>query len=394
MGFWRDAGIYLGFVNEDVKSGGMQVREQAAPTAPPRPTRATITPDTALSIGAVYRSVSLIVSSVSQLDPAVYRQNEEIPLPALVKQPNVNDTASGFYEETAFSLATHGNAYWRLYRSGPNEAVQSIEVIDPNVVRIEMETDHNGLDTGKRTYWVGGVKMPRHQIKHLKLMRQPGKVYGLGPIQAASGELEAALRLREFADTWFDTSGVPIGYLTTDMTLGPEESAAFAQAWKKFLRENEGTGVLSQGLDYKHLGVKPAEAQFIEVQKFVIVSIARLFGVPAMHLLAEMPTSNTYLNLEQANMVFLQTTLARYINEIENALSDLLPRGQKVNFKEEGLLRMDSPSKWKVRKIQIETGARTINEVRAEDNLPPIPGGDEKPAPAPAPAPAPQEDED
>lgn len=367
----RRSGEYLGFV-EPRDAAVSEVREQTSgATPPPRPsTDLAVTVDQALSIGAVYRSISVIVTSVSQMDLTVFRAGREMSsVPPLVRNPNVNDTATGFVEETVFSLAAHGNAFWRTYRASAADQVTSIKVLDPDTVSVTEDAD-----TGKVHYWVGNTELRPYQIKHLRLLRQPGKAMGLGPIQAARGEIASLLRLRRFADTWFDTSGVPIGYLTTDMVLGPEESAAFAKAWKKFLADNEGTGVLSQGLDYKHLGVKPAEAQFLEVQNAAVLNIARLFGLPTTYVLAEVGgSSSTYVNQQELNLIFLQTTLQRYATEIENAMTDLLPRGQKATFKQEQLLRMNTKLLTEVQKAQIEMGTRTPDEIRASEGLDPLP---------------------
>lgn len=383
MGFFRDAAVYLGFTEPVLAPAPTQVAKVRAEdvTVPPsRPSVTSVTVSTALGIGAVYRAISILVAAVSQMELAVYRNGVEIPTPALVKQPNVNDTQKGFIEETVFSLAGYGNAYWWIVRPSGATTVSSVQVLDPTLVSVRLD------DEGAPVYSYNGREYRSDRIKHLKLMRRPGQAEGYGPIQAASGELQAALRLRAFADEWFDISGIPTGVLSTDMVLGPEESAAFAQAWKDFITQHGGTAVLSQGLQYEPIRLKPAEAQFLDVQNAVITNIARLFGVPAMHLIAELRgTSNTYLNLEQANIVFLQTTLTRYMTEIEDALSSLLPRGQQVQFLEEGLLRMDTTTKWNVRKTQVEIGYTTGNELRAAEGKAPL----RLPKP---PAPAPEED--
>lgn len=362
-GILHRAGVFLGFLDSP-----QQVRSTAVGAAIP-PTRAdvSLSVDTALGIASVYRAISILVTSVSQMELGVYRSGKEIDTPSLIKNPNVNDTQTGFIEETVFSLAAYGNAYWKLQRAAPGEVVSNIEVLDPTTVTYTKD------ENGRVTYHHGEQDLPSWRIKHLRLLRRPGQVEGLGPIQAARGELTAALRLRQFADEWFDTSGVPQGMLVSPDPVNPEDAAEISEAWKKFIKEH-GVPVLGGGYNYNHLHVKPAEAQFLEVQQAVIVNIARLFGIPAMQLLAEMGgTSNTYLNLEQANIVFLQTTLSRYMNEVENGLSDLLPRGQKVQFKEEGLLRMDSRAKWEVIKIQSEVGYTNGNELREAEGKQPLP---------------------
>lgn len=347
------------------------VREaQPAPVPPTRdPATLAVTVDAALSVGAVYRAISVIVTSVSQMALTVYRQGLEVKtLPSLVRQPNVNDTQSGFVEESVFSLAAHGEAFWHLHRAGPGEAVSSITVLDPQ----RMLVVEDGL--GKVEYHFDGREIPRWRMHHLRLMRRPGTVKGLGPIQAARDEIAALIRLRAFAAKWTDPAGVPLGYLTTDLILSPDESAEFAEAWTRFLDEHGGIGVLSQGLDFKYVGANPAEAEFTSLNNAAVTNIARLFGIPAFYLLAPIEGSSmTYANLEQANLQFMQGTLSRYMNEIENALTTLTPRGQEVRFKEADLLRLDSKTLWETRKTMVDLGYTSGAELRADDGKAPIP---------------------
>lgn len=370
--FIRRTGEVLGIVSPSSNLVERDVNGMAAGVMPPaRSDISYITPETALNIGSVYRAVSIITSSVSQMRLGVYRDGVEIKAPALIRNPNPMDTVGGFIEETAWSLACYGNAYWRVYR-GSNDMPLSLKVLDPNEVTVTEES-------GKLKYYLGPEEIKASDIKHLKLMRKPGHIKGYGPIQHGQSELTGAVRLRNFADNWFSISGVPQGILTTDQVLGAGEAQQFADAWAEFIKNN-GTAVMSQGMRYEMLRLKPADAQFLEVQQSQTVAIARLFGVPALHLLAEMQgTSNTYLNLEQANLVFLQTTLSRYMNEIEDAFASLLPRGQEVAFKEEGLLRMDTQTKVEVEALQVAASLRTPDELRTKDGLAPLPAGYQPP---------------
>ena len=348
----------------------MVIREEStAPIPPAREAASTaVTVEAALSVGAVYRAISTIVTSVSQMALTVYRGGVEVKtLPALVRNPNVNDTQSGFVEETTFSLAAYGEAYWLLHRAGPGENVDSITVLNPELVTV----NEDGFGTVE--YWYNGRLVPQWRMKHLRLIRRPGSVRGLGPIQTARGEISMLLRLREFAAAWTNPDGVPMGYLTTDMVLSPAEAAQFAEAWKKFLRDHEGTGVLSQGMEYKYLGANPEQAQFTALYSSAVTNVARLFGIPAFYLLAPVEGSSmTYANLEQANLQFLQGTLSRYLNEIENALTDLTPRGQEVRFKESDLLRLDATTLWATRSQQVALGYTNGAELRALDGKEPL----------------------
>lgn len=362
-GFFKRTAITLGF-----KSPAQEQRAVGGPAAgvipPARSTTPFLGPEQALSIGAVHRAISILTASVSQMTLGVYRDDVELKTPAIIKTPNFNDSQTAFLEETVYSLAAYGNAYWRVYGDYPN--VANLEVLDPASVTVTEER-------GGRKYWIGADEVPAKNIKHLKLFRKPGHLKGYGPIQHGQSELIAAMKLRSFADNWFGSSAIPTGMLTTDATLSPQEAKEFAEAWNRFLNENNGTAVMSQNMRYEYLGIKPAEAQFLEVQNAHVQGIARLFGVPAVLLGSGLEgTSTTYVNAQELNIQFLQTTLVKYMNEIEEAFSSLLPRGQTVEFKEDSLLRMNTLTQVEVQAKQIDSGLRTANEIRKQEGLPPL----------------------
>lgn len=320
--------------------------------------------DEALSISAVYRAVSVITSSVSQMPLGVYRNNVEIDTPTLIKQPNVDESARAFVKKTVWSLATSGNAYWRITGTYPN--IQNLEVLDPASVSV-------WVDNNQIKYAVNGKEIDAKRIKHLRLEPRPGQALGIGPIQRGQQELVGALRLKHFQDYWFGHAGIPTGVLSTDQTLTADQQKAYAEAWNTFVRDN-GTAVLGNGMHYEHLNLNPAQAQFLEISQSKTTAIARLFGVPATLLASgNEGVSNIYMNNQELFLTFLMTTLTDYMNEIEDAFSSLLPRGQEVSFKEDALLRMNSQLEVDVQSKQIQAGIRTANEIRAEMGLPPLP---------------------
>jgi len=292
----------------------------------------------------------------------VYRAGREIDTPTIIKQPNIDSSQRQFIKETVWSLAVHGNAYWRIYGDYPT--IQNLEVLDPTQVTITKDRN------GKKRYHLGTEEI--RNVKHLRLMTKPGHDKGFGPIQQGQGELIGALRVRRFADGWFGGSGVPTGMLTTEQKLNAGDAKAFADAFNEFIKKN-GTAVLSQGMKYEFLNIKPADAQFLEIQQAQTVAIARLFGVPATLLASgNEGNSNTYSNQQELFMQFLQTTLVDYMNEIEDALSSLLPRGQQVEFKEDALLRMNSEMETAIAVAQVNAGLITVNEWREAHGKPPV----------------------
>ena len=370
-GFLRTAGEFFGFVPQeeildtrDRLVFDTDINVGVLPAA--RSNITYVAPETALGINSVYRAVSIITASVSQMGIAVYRDGVEIDSPPIIKSPNINDTQKRFVEETVFSLATYGNAYWRVSRR-QDGTVTNIEVMDP--AKVQVVTHPN---TGRPQYLVGTKEVPAKNIKHLKLMSRPGALKGYGPIQTSQSELTGIIRTRAFADNWF-ASGVPQGMLSTEQRLNPTEIQELVAAYKKFLSDNDGTMVAHSGLDYKHFNIKPAEAQFLEIQQSHTVAVARLFGVPPTLLATGAEgNTNTYINQQEMFLQFLETTLIKYMNEIEDALTDLIPRGQVVKFKEDTFLRMNTVLQTEVDEKRISSGVRTVDEIRKRDGLPPL----------------------
>jgi HK97 family phage portal protein len=335
---------------------------------PTREAPADISVGTALSLAAVYRAVQINSVAVSQLELGVWRNGVEIETPSLVANPDVNSNLSQFLKRTVICLATTGNAYWRKY--GQNPTV-NLEVLNPGSMVIKIS------DTGKRTYEYSGYKKPvsfqENEIKHLKLLDVFGSEYGLGPIQAARAELSGAVKLRNYADTVFaEDSDLTNGVLSTNEYLDSETRNEYMSAWQ----QGYGVRVLGNGLTYAATLLSPADAQWLESQNFSVTQVARLFGVPAVYLLAEVSgNSITYQNHESIDIVFVKYTLMAYLREIEEALTDLTARGQTVRFKVEALLRADQATRYAAYKTAIESQWLSADEVRAMEGLPPKTSG-------------------
>lgn len=338
---------------------------------PPRSASSGVTINDALSLAAVYRAVSIISTAMKQLGIHAYRDDTKVtPTPLWIRQPDAKQTRETWMESTINSLALSGNAYWLVSRNPRGETV-NLEVLNP--FNMMIQTDDYGKVTsyfynGKTTYDID-------QIQHLALMRVPGNVYGLGPIQAAQKELLAAVDTRDYASAWFTDSGIPNGILKSDQMLSPDQASAAKDAWNATAGAKYGVAVLGNGISYQPMYLNPRDAQFIENQQFSVTQIARLYGIPANMMMAAVDgNSMTYTNMEQEQMAFVRYTLAQYIVEIESALSHLSTRGTEVKVNVDSLLRSDTLTRYQAHQIALSAGWLTVDEVRAIEDLPPTTG--------------------
>lgn len=386
-GFWRNAGLYLGFIAPtEERSEHQPILLADGSAVLPRFSDSTVTGSQALSLVGVYRAVSILSTATKQLPINVYRGGTEIDSPALIKQPNVDTHRPAFIEQTVTSMALTGNAYWFINRQSPTDAVNNIEVWNPHLVSVEQDEKSGKV----KAYHYGDKTYPAWKVKHLRLLRVPGSHLGLGPVQSAQNSLRGSLDLRDYATNWFRDGGAPNGVLKTDQVLSPDDMLKYQDAWDNNSRSGK-TRIIGSGLNYTPIYLSPRDAQFLESQQFTRSEIAALFGVPAIYMLADGGSSMTYTNSIQVDIAFVRYTLTQYLTEIEQALSELLPRGQDARFVVEGLQRADAKTRYEGYAV---ADWMTVNEKRAIEGLPPIEGGDELTKPqAPSVPQAPQEPE-
>lgn len=376
---------WLGFsdAHEATPDAEPEVRAEEDPTPPVIPSRlispSAVTAGDALGLSAVYRAVSLKATAMRQLSIDVFNgQGNAQGLPLWLRKPGVNLSWRAFVEQTTVSLNLTGNAYWRVRRFDDSGKVESLEVLNPHDVLID--TSETGRVTG---YQHRGFKLGVDDIKHLSALRVPGSPYGLGPIQAAQAELRGALDTNEYSSNWLADNDVPSGVLSSDVALTDKAAKDAKDAWKNSHGGTYDVAVLGSGLKYSPVFLDPESAQWLESRQYSAVEIARMFGVPLSLMMAALSGSSlTYTNLQDELRAWVRFGLPE-IGEIEDALTDLLPRTQTARFNTEGFLRLDTAARYAAHAQGIAAGWLRPSEVRDIEGLPEIEGIDALPASTP-----------
>lgn len=326
----------------------------------------------ALSLASVYRAIQIIATPISKALPLeTYRYGggleQRIDNPVLVNNPSLFETRKDFIFSTVSSLALTGEAFW--YKSYDSRGqVNDLTLIPAGGVTIRLN-GVNGM-TGAKVFDYMGITYTAREMEHLRLFSVVENLRGLGPIQTASNDIKTALELRNFASTWFSTSGVPTGVLKTGKMLTKEQADEVTLNWhtKQATRQ---LAVLSEGFDYQAISATPQDLMFTQVAAQSTQTIARLFGVPARLLLTGVDgSSDTYANLSDEQQTFYRHTLMAYTNAIEDALSACLPRGTSVRFNYEGLYKADMKTRYEM--YNIATGGQawlTPEDVRIKEGL-------------------------
>jgi HK97 family phage portal protein len=372
---------WLGFAAEP------EAPAMPAGVMPPARRDEIVTTERALSLSTVYRGIQIHATAVCQLVVHVERAGVTLAdeqVAAFVKRPWLEESRSAFFEYTVVSLYVDGNAFWRTIRAGAG-AARPGEVVDIIPLNPHEVTVMRDRKTGALTYGYRGETLTRSDIRHLKLLRVPGLLRGLGPIQSARVEIQGALDARDYGAGWLTSSSIPDGVLTTDQALPDGMGAKMKNLW--YGRKADGSKlegaeapqvgerlrVLGHGLSYQPLLLKPADVQFLETQQFTTTQIARLLGNPASLLLAAVEgNSQTYQNVEQDWIAYARFSLMKPLREIEEAFTDLLPRGQTARFNLDALLRTDTKTRMETHRTAIEAGVYDEDHARAIEGLPPL----------------------
>lgn len=115
-------------------------------------------------------------------------------------------------------------------------------------------------------------------------------------------------------------------------------------------------------------------------RQFSVKEIARITGVPPILLMDD--SNSSYKSPEASTQEFLLRTIAPIIREWEAEFNAKLLGPENFGIRrfhlcEKPLLRLDPKATADVAKIQLECGIKTVNELRAEQDMSCIEGGDE-----------------
>jgi HK97 family phage portal protein len=162
--------------------------------------------------------------------------------------------------------------------------------------------------------------------------------------------------------------------------LRPEAAAGIRESWEKIHAgptNSHRTAVLDEGMKAHVLGMTSHDAEFLENRKFQVVEIARVFRVPP-HMIGDLEKA-TFSNIEQQSIDFVVHTIRPWLVRWEQAIQrDLVADDENYfcEFNVDGLLRGDSISRGQYYNTMFNIGAFSINDIRAKENLNPVPDGD------------------
>ena len=332
---------------------------------------------------AVWACVRLIagVGSTLPLDQFRTVDGQQLPSPLaqVLADPSTDVSPSVWRYQMWSSLLLAGNAYGLITEFTPSGFPRRVEILSPSSVTWH---DEQGV-------WVSKIdnqpvdRWPNGRLWHTAIFVPGGQPFGLSPITYAARSINSGLEAEKFGGEFFTGGGHPSSIIYSEQPLTPEQADGAKNA---FVRATQGRepAVFGAGLRHEQIQISPTDSQFLDSQRFTVEQVARIYGVfPEMIGGATSGSSVTYANREQRAADWMTYGLVPYLVPVEEALSSLLPRPQKVKANVSAVLRSDLKSRYESYEIAARIGQAsgtpllTVNEMREFEDMAPVDGGDE-----------------
>lgn len=336
--------------------------------------------DGALRLAPVFAAGRLLSSSVASLPLQVYRrrggERERIDTPALFERPSQTGTLRDWVFRAMTSLVYRGNAIGVVTARDYLEFPTRVEWLNPLDVSVTDTRPRPGTGSFTDPVWhVRGQRVPESDIVHIPWFVMPDQVLGLSPLRHYMTTVSTGLAAQRFSDDWFASGGVPPGrFRNAEQTVDQHEARVIKQRLMQAIRSHQPI-VYGRDWEYEPITVSPNEAAFVDTMRLTATQIASIYGIPPELIGGETGGSYTYSSPEQRSIEFVQLALLPWLTTLESHLSTLLPRGQYVRFNADALIRTDAATRYANYKIAREIGLMSVDEIRALEDMAPLPGG-------------------
>lgn len=345
----------------------------------------TVNIETALGVPAVWAAVNFISGTLASLPLEVYRVNEA----------GTERVRSGLAQWVDRAVSPYKSSYeWRKYtfeqvltggrgltyiaRNNSGE-VSDLFPLDPSSVQVAEVSDQVGL--GLKSYRTTVRYYDASEILDFTYMTKANMIDSRGPIMAHRETIGMAIAAAAYGSKAFQSGGIPPAVLQGPFQSGAAASRAsedVAAATAKLAREGRPVMALPAGHELKSIGFSPNDMQLIELQRFVIEQVARIYSLPPIFL--QDLSTGTFSNVEQQDLHFVKHTLRRWIEQFEQEMNlKLFGRTSdlQIRFNVDSLLRGDLKTRMEAHATAIQNGIKTPNEVRDLEELGPRDNGDD-----------------
>jgi HK97 family phage portal protein len=301
------------------------------------------------------------------------------PLLTLLRKVNPVHNAFDLWELTQLYLEVHGKAFWYL-RLGPLGIPDEIWPLPAQ--NVTPRRNPNSTNLVDYYEYRTGAKEQRFAPGEILFFRYPDPrdpyLGGLSPLRACYEQIAIASEYAAFKNAKFQNHALPDALISPEEVIGEEERDRLETQWnRKLKRGGAGKVVIAEsGMKVQLLAHSMGDLALLADLKATKEDIANAFHVPLSYL-----TTNTNLaNLQAARTqhmgLAIEPRLQRRDQKLNEQLLPLYDPTGRLFLASEDPVPVDRDAGIAQQTIDLKYGVVTINEVRGERGLPPVPWGD------------------
>lgn len=329
---------------------------------------------TALSLASVYAATAYIADAWASTPWSAFdRTASGIPIrsarqPQLLTDPGMFGLSLYSWRfQLATSLGLWGNAYGFVSAVDGAGVPSKVEWLRPDLVVVD-----ESMGRAPRYFYEGRDLDPSVLI-HIPWYVVPGSVVGLSPLGLFRTQIETGVDAQRTGKNFYRRGAVPSAVLkNVAKVLKPDEAA---EAKRRFIASTSSNEPFVAGSDwtYEAIPLPASDVNFIQATKMTANQIAAIYRVDPDLVGGEAGGSTLkYTTLEMNELNFNTRTLRPFSERAESEFDRWLPPAQYVKANLDARVRADLKTRYEAHKVALESGFKTVDEVRELEELPPL----------------------
>jgi HK97 family phage portal protein len=297
----------------------------------------------------------------------------------LFQTPNPFLSQFDLWELTTLYQEVVGNAYWQL-EMGPLGVPVHIWVMPAQNMSPGRDDDSpNVIDW--YTYQTGKSKQyfKPEEILHFRYP-DPRNPYagGLSPLRASIESVNLTSHYNARRSAIFEQTAVPDAIVTPAEVIGDDERERLEMMWnQRFRRGGAGRALVTESpMKVQLLRQSMGDLALLAEQGATKEDVANAFHVPMSYLTRETNMANIQAAHQQHMMTAISPRLSRRDERVNNQLVPLFDPTGRLFCASEDPVPVNLENQLQRMDLSLKYGVVTINEVRQEQGMDPVPWGE------------------
>jgi len=333
--------------------------------------------ENAMGVPAVWAAINFISGTLAGLPLHLYENTDDgvkkssDPLSSILHDA-VNDECSSFdWRKYSFERTLSGGRQITYIDRTATGKISGLIPLEPAKVTVKMVVGKKKYTYKPRTG--APTTYNASDIIDIPFMLKSDMVTALSPIMQHKDTIGLAIAATNYGSRLFNNGGIPPFILIGNFQSGGAAKRAsndLEEAVMQAARENRQALSIPKDHDIKPLGINPEESQLVELKKFIIQEVARIYSLPP-NFLQDLSTG-TFSNVEQQDLHLVKHTIKRWAEQAEQEYNlKLFGFGNKkyfVKYNLDGLMRGDLKSRMESYAKGIQNAVLKPNEARELEN--------------------------